>query len=233
MIYINEIFASIQGEGEYIGNYQLFIRSAGCNNTCPYCDTDNQFNRSFIVNGKEYDNPISKEILIDIITTNFDLSVFHSISLTGGEPLLQLEFLIEFITQVKKIDKKILFFLETSGIPSDKLILADKFIDIMSIDLKMHNSDVISNIPALLLILQQLTHSSYYLKLPFDSKNYDEKELDNLITILELNDVKSVIIQPIDNIIEESVIDFLFKKFKNSTISIKIIAQTHKLLNVR
>ena len=37
---INEIFYSLQGEGAHAGRAALFIRFAGCNLKCPFCDTD-------------------------------------------------------------------------------------------------------------------------------------------------------------------------------------------------
>jgi len=37
---INEIFYSIQGEGFHAGRSALFIRFAGCNLNCDFCDTD-------------------------------------------------------------------------------------------------------------------------------------------------------------------------------------------------
>ncbi len=35
---ISEIFCSIQGEGLYLGQKQIFVRFAGCNLDCDYCD---------------------------------------------------------------------------------------------------------------------------------------------------------------------------------------------------
>ena len=37
--YIDEIFASIQGEGPWIGQRHIFIRFRGCDISCQYCDT--------------------------------------------------------------------------------------------------------------------------------------------------------------------------------------------------
>ena len=37
---IKEIFTSIQGEGLYIGQKQIFVRFSRCNLSCAYCDTD-------------------------------------------------------------------------------------------------------------------------------------------------------------------------------------------------
>lgn len=72
---INEIFYSLQGEGRYTGTPAIFIRFAGCNMRCPFCDTNHQ-------QGKEY----SQETILR------EISAYPSkrVILTGGEPTLQL-----------------------------------------------------------------------------------------------------------------------------------------------
>ena len=44
---ISEIFFSIQGEGLYCGQKQVFLRFAGCNLACVYCDESASLNKSF------------------------------------------------------------------------------------------------------------------------------------------------------------------------------------------
>ena len=46
-IKVKEIFASIQGEGPYVGYKQLFVRFCNCNLKCNYCDTEFSANENF------------------------------------------------------------------------------------------------------------------------------------------------------------------------------------------
>lgn len=71
---INEIFYSIQGEGFFAGAPAVFIRFAGCNLKCPFCDTQHQ-------QGKEMSED---EIVAEVNQYKRPLLV-----MTGGEPTLQ------------------------------------------------------------------------------------------------------------------------------------------------
>lgn len=231
--YVNEVFASIQGEGLYIGLYQLFIRFEGCNLSCSYCDTDNSNKKYFIVNDKKYLNPITVDNLLEIISVEFNLDSYHSISFTGGEPSLQSDFIKVIVTEIRKLNNDIKFFLETNGSLPDNLIKLDEYMDIMSIDLKMHNKDSVSALPNLFNVLDKLDHSSFYLKLPFDAYGYEDKDLDYLIEQLTAKNVSDLIVQPLDNMIDEKIIEKLFAKFSKTSITIRMIAQTHKFLSIR
>ena len=72
---INEIFYSIQGEGFFTGTPVVFVRFAGCNLACDFCDTNHQ-------GYKEY---TEDEIIAEIKKYTVDHVV-----LTGGEPTLQI-----------------------------------------------------------------------------------------------------------------------------------------------
>ena len=98
---IKEIFMSTQGEGPFVGYKQLFIRFCNCNLKCNYCDTDFESESSVEYSAYELEKYIK-------FLKGFE-SV-HSISLTGGEPLLWADFLNEFLP---KIDKPV--YLETNA----------------------------------------------------------------------------------------------------------------------
>ena len=74
---INEIFHSIQGEGIDVGKPCVFVRFAGCNLKCAWCDTDFE----------EVSDEMSAEELIRHIEELYVGEKY--IVLTGGEPLIQ------------------------------------------------------------------------------------------------------------------------------------------------
>ncbi len=78
MLKINEIFKSIQGESTYAGLPCTFVRLAGCNLRCAYCDTNYAY----------YDG---KELSDDEIINKIEEYGVKCVEFTGGEPLLQEE----------------------------------------------------------------------------------------------------------------------------------------------
>ncbi len=122
---IAEAFFSIQGEGIYVGIPQLFIRFAGCNLNCSYCDTSTD-------NFSKYS---PKELLDTIKPIIYNHPYIHSVSLTGGEPLLHADFLKEFLPLLSYPA-----YLETNGtLPSQLKKVIDR-IDITSMDIKLPSS---------------------------------------------------------------------------------------------
>lgn len=77
-IFVTETFLSIQGESTHAGELCFFIRLAGCNLKCRYCDTQYSSRQS---DGK----PETLELLIEkAVSSGVDL-----VEITGGEPLTQ------------------------------------------------------------------------------------------------------------------------------------------------
>lgn len=75
-----EIFASIDGEGKRTGQLATFIRLAGCNLRCCYCDTKYSFDVSQ-----------AQDMSVDEIINICKNIGYHNITLTGGEPLISKE----------------------------------------------------------------------------------------------------------------------------------------------
>lgn len=103
---ISEIFTSIQGESTFCGLPCTFIRMAGCNLRCKYCDT------TYALEGGE-------ELTLDQILSKVRDSGISLVELTGGEPLLQDEcYLLVNLLLEEGYD----VLLETNGsVPLDKV----------------------------------------------------------------------------------------------------------------
>lgn len=74
---INEIFCSLQGEGEKTGTVSVFIRMSGCNLRCAFCDTDHQSHTM-----------MSAPEIVEQVMRYPDAPL---IVLTGGEPALHVD----------------------------------------------------------------------------------------------------------------------------------------------
>jgi len=139
-INVVEIFSSIQGEGQFVGYRQVFLRLAGCNLKCDFCDTPDS--RKVVAQGrmemtagkrdfKIISNPISVAALSGYIN-NLLTSPHHSVSLTGGEPLCQAEAIVKL---APLINGRI--YLETNGTLPSELSIVLPHIDIISMDIKL------------------------------------------------------------------------------------------------
>ena len=73
---VNETFLSIQGESTHVGRLCFFIRLAGCNLSCTYCDTD-----------YARDPKAGTAMTIEHLVSMAKLSKVRLVEVTGGEPL--------------------------------------------------------------------------------------------------------------------------------------------------
>ncbi|MFH1429858.1 MAG: 7-carboxy-7-deazaguanine synthase QueE [Candidatus Margulisiibacteriota bacterium] len=138
--YIKEIFPSIQGEGLYAGQPQIFLRFSNCNLDCSYCDTDSRKGEvcsvhkdAFRQKIEQIANPLSVNAVLGILD---DVHIDSKIlSLTGGEPLLWSDFLVELLPELKHRGWKIL--LETNGTLYSEFRKIAGLIDIVAMDIKL------------------------------------------------------------------------------------------------
>jgi organic radical activating enzyme len=99
--WLSELFVSLQGEGSYSGQRQLFVRLSGCNMRCRYCDTPDSLEKTQRCRvdfpggeSKFLDNPVSVETLAAVVARFIaeDPSI-AMLAVTGGEPMMQADFL--------------------------------------------------------------------------------------------------------------------------------------------
>ena len=132
LIEICELFYSIQGESSYAGYPCYFIRFAGCNLRCSYCDT------RYAYEGEHKSYPISQ------ILAELGKYPGVMVEITGGEPLLQ-EGVYPLFDHLLAAGRTVL--LETNGSLSLKNVPAEvvKIMDMKCPGSSMHDKMDLTN----------------------------------------------------------------------------------------
>lgn len=100
-MHLIELYKSVQGESSFAGLPCIFVRLAGCNLRCAWCDSEYTFS-----GGKPF---TAEEILAQIDA----LAPCRLIEFTGGEPMLQARELIPLMQTL--LDRGFELMIETSG----------------------------------------------------------------------------------------------------------------------
>lgn len=140
--YVAELFRSIQGEGPHVGVLQVFVRFSGCSLRCAYCDTPRAQARTPACalaserSVRRVPNPVDADDLALLARTLVEESPgVHSLSVTGGEPLEQPDFLCAFLRSFRECALPV--YLETNGLLEDSARRAAPLVDIVSMDIKL------------------------------------------------------------------------------------------------
>jgi len=238
-----EIFSSFQGEGPYIGEKQLFIRFAGCNLSCQCCDSPQALVMppSYKVLSESVlteTNPATLEKLLEQVSSFLKAkNLYHSISLTGGEPLLQVDFLKRLIPELKKFTLPL--YLETNGVLPKHLEEIIDLVDIVSLDFKLPSSTGLSAYwTEHKLCLEAAYTKEVFVKIVV-TKETKALEIDQAASIIAAIDPEiQTIIQPVTpsgpikhrpNLKE---INGFFAVAKRKLKRVRVIPQIHKVLGV-
>ncbi len=204
-----EKFVSINGEGLRQGELALFIRFAGCNLRCSYCDTLYSF-----------ENPKYKEESIDDLVKYAKGQNIKNITLTGGEPLLQKDINL-LIEKLRKEDFRV--EIETNG----------------SIDIsKFYNDDKVSytldyKLP-ISLMENKMNLENYNFISKKDSVKFvcgTKEDLEKAKTIIlkyDLQNKTNCLLSPVFNMINlEDMVKFLIN---NNLNDVRLCLQIHKII---
>jgi len=138
---VMEVFASIQGEGRYVGEPQVFLRLSGCPLRCAWCDTPHSWTVRAGATARvaRAHGGAARE---DAWATPFQAAVWvaatepgepRTVSVTGGEPLMW----PEFLRALRPMLAPRRLHLETGGGHPETLARVLDTFDHVSLDLKL------------------------------------------------------------------------------------------------
>jgi len=199
-----EIFSSIQGEGILVGARQIFLRFAECNLNCRYCDTDFSLRdhcqiEDFPHSGtmRSIPNPISGEMVRQLVLDwqRIAPGAHHSISLTGGEPLLQVDPLLHWLPQLRKL---LPIYLETNGTLPQQLETLLPVLDWVSMDIKLASqTGLTTDWETHRRFLQLAARTNCYVKMVIGEETPDLELQLGAELVAEVSETIPLILQPV------------------------------------
>ncbi len=219
---IIEVFKSIQGEGIYFGEEQIFVRFFGCNLKCKYCDT--RLDRF-----TEY----KPEELVHEIKMYQDNH--RTVSFTGGEPLFQRHFLKAIMKLTRKEGYK--NYLETNGILYEALEHVIDEVDIVAMDLKLPSSTGLKEFwNEHRHFLEIANKKEVFLKMVICESTMAGDLLEGLKLIQEVNKSLVLVLQP-DSCEKSKPANAKLELFKDmakeSHVTACVIPQIHKKIGMK
>ncbi|MDD2702526.1 MAG: 7-carboxy-7-deazaguanine synthase QueE [Candidatus Omnitrophica bacterium] len=219
---ISEIFESIQGEGVFFGEWQLFVRFYGCNLNCKFCDTKPGSFREYKLD----------ELMSEIKKFK---GQYHAISFTGGEPLLQKDFLKQVLSRTRRAGFK--NYLETNGTLPGPLGEVIDDVDIVAMDIKLPSSTGLPGYwDAHRAFLKLASEKEAFIKIVVCSSTAEEDITAALKLVKETARQTMLVLQP-DSFEGyarvRGKIENLRHRCRREGFNVRVIPQMHKLMGIR
>jgi organic radical activating enzyme len=238
-----ELFSSVQGEGILVGKRQVFLRFAGCNLQCAYCDTEREISATCNIeinpgsnNFQKTQNPVQFDLIMQRLTGWVEQWPYlhHSLSITGGEPLLHADLLVDWLPELRKL---LPIYLETNGLLTNQLIKIIDNVDIISLDIKLPSTSKHTSLwQKHKSFLETAIKKQCYVKVVVGTETTINEivKASRLIAGIEQN--IPLIIQPVSNQLNNPQIGSHLLALQQSSseflLDVRIIPQTHVLIGV-
>ncbi|MFN2378406.1 MAG: 7-carboxy-7-deazaguanine synthase QueE [Candidatus Binatia bacterium] len=243
--YLSEIFASFQGEGSRAGQRHLFVRFAGCNIRCRWCDTPDSLVKVATCrvdypagDSEVLNNPIPVDRLAAIVARFVEEDpTLAMIAITGGEPMVQGAFLADWLSAAPPPRPCLL---ETNATLTAALAAVLPGISVVSADVKLPSN---SGEPGLWdrhrAFLEACRGTEVYVKMPVDAGT-DAAEVERAAELVaECSPGAILYVQPVsDPGTEAWTIDMkrlgeLAGLASRRVPDTRVLPQIHKLVGVR
>lgn len=241
--YLSEIFVSFQGEGAHVGRRHLFVRLAGCNLRCRYCDTPDSLERTptytvYSNRGVETrPNPASIGDVVALVAGILRADPpIDAIALTGGEPLTQADFVADFLGAGRF---PVPVLLETNGVLPQRLQHVLPLVDIISMDIKPPSNTGERHFwEEHAAFLDLCRGKDVYVKLLVDETTIAEEVERAAALVASAPQLVPAFMQPIVDqgglpAISAQRLTHLYCVARQRLDSIRVLPQTHKLLGIR
>jgi 7-carboxy-7-deazaguanine synthase len=241
--YVSELFVSFQGEGARVGERHLFVRMAGCNMRCRYCDTPGSLvrlphltvSRSGL-SPLRVANPVRSDRLVRYAAAFLEgEGPIDAVAVTGGEPLVQADFVARFLREARF---PVPVLLETNGALPERLATVLPWVSIISMDIKPPSNT--GEGP----LWQQ--HSDF-LRIAAGKEVYVKVLIDAVTTEADIAQAARIVagqagvpmfLQPIMAADGRPQVDYptlsrLFASARQFHDAVRVLPQTHKILGIQ